>query len=131
MGRGSSKVGSGGGGIIGSMALPGVKTAGEISFEDMMAIMGSDLSDGHITFSKVVTFLPNGYTPVTGKKGDLGTILSNYNAKNVVIDTYRDKAGKNDIKRMLDLGYKIQAEYIAPDSGSAIPPKDWYFFVKP
>lgn len=110
--------------------LVGVKTSGDISYPDMMAIMRSKLSDGHVTFNKVITVSNNRRT-TTSKKSDLGQILSDFNMNNVVIDTYRDRAGKNDLKRLSELGYKIQAQYLAPEnSNSKIPPRDWYYFVK-
>lgn len=132
MGRGTSKLG-GGGSVIGSHAIPGkpnVWTSGEISFQDMMAISASSLSQGSVSFDKTTTVMPNIGAAVSGKKGDLGQMLANAKMDRFVGNMYRDKSGANDLKRLADLGYKIQAEYHAPNTGSAIPPRDYYFFVK-
>lgn len=134
MGRGTSKAGGGsGGGAIGSHAIPGqpnVQTSGDISYQDMMAIAGSSLSDGTIAFNKVTTVMANGYMPITGKKSELGTMLNDTGMKRMVVNMYRDKSGANDLKRLQNLGFKIQAKYTAPDTGSSIPPRDYYFMVK-
>ena len=131
MGRGRSKVGSSGGGFIGSMALPGVKTAGDVSFDDMMAIANSNLTDSSSSFSRTVTVLPKGYVPESGKKSDLATLVNKYNIRNTVVNMYRDRAGANDLQRLFNLGFQIQAQYKDTASpGSAIPPKDYYFLVR-
>lgn len=132
MGRGSFANRGGGGGGIGTMALRGVQTAGEISFQDMMAISASDLSQASIAFDKWATVLPkNGAPYEIKKKGDIVETIKNSGLERVVVNMYRDKSGKNDLQRMFDAGFQIQAEFKAPDTGSAIPPRDYYFLVKP
>ena len=132
MGRGSFANRGGGGGGIGTMALRGVQTAGEISYQDMMAISASNLSQATISFDKVATVLPENGAPYTiKKKSDITDTIKNSGLKRVVVNMYRDQAGKNDLQRMFDAGFQIQAEFKAPDTGSAIPPRDYYFLIKP
>lgn len=134
MGRGSSKIsGSASGGGIGSHGIPGqpdVWTAGDISFSDMMAISRSSLSDGSISFDRITTILPKNGAPASGKKSDLGQMINDAGITHVIANMYRNQSGANDLQRMFDLGFKIQAQYLAPNTGSAIPPRDYYFLVK-
>lgn len=132
MGRGSSKAG-GGGGAIGTHAIPGqpnVRTAGDITFAEMMAISNSSLSDGTIAFNKITTILPKGQMPIGGRKNDLGQMLQDTGMKRMVVNMYRDRSGANDLKRLQNLGYQIQAQYMGADTGSRVPPRDFYFMVK-
>ncbi len=55
--------------------------------------------------------------------------MERYNITDVTIDMYRDKSGANDLKRMKDLGFEIEAQYKGKKYGS-VPPKDYYHMVK-
>lgn len=100
--------------------------SGSVSFEQIV-----HASKNSIAFSKIVTVIPSGYVPQTGKKGDLETLINSYGIKEVTVNMYRDKAGANDLKRMQKLGFEIVAYYKAPDNpDSAIPPKDYYYMRK-
>jgi len=136
MAKGNSKLSKGGGGGKASASKqPNVKTTGDISFTDMMAIANSSMSDGSVSFDKTNTLImssdKNGMGEiVTGKKNDIGNMLAQAGVKSFVGNMYRDKSGANDLKRLEQLGYKIQAQYKAPATNSRIPPRDYYYFVK-
>ena len=120
MGRGSSKAGGGGAGGNQQMI------SGDVPFSAIV-----NASDNTITFNKVTTVSPKGYIPETGKKSDLGNLISKYNINDVVVNMYRDKSGANDLKRLQALGFKIQARYLGQaQAGSRIPPKDYYYMVR-
>ena len=132
MGRGSFANRGGGGGGIGTMTLRGVQTAGEISYQDMMAISASNLSQASISFDKWATVLPkNGAPYEIKKKGDIVETIKNSGLERVVVNMYRDKSGQNDLQRMFDAGFQIQAEYKGTTSSASVPPRDYYFLVKP
>lgn len=99
---------------------------GDISFADMMKA-----SKNSISFDKTVTVLPDGYMPKSGRKKDLEFLINQYNINEVVINMYRDKAGANDLQRMKNLGFEIQAQTKGEaQAGSAIPPRDYYYMVR-
>lgn len=100
--------------------------SGDVSFAEIV-----NASPHSISFSKVVTILPDGYRPETGRKGDLGQLIDKYNINDVVIHMYRDRSGANDLKRMQDLGFTIQAQHKGTQqTGSSIPPRDYYFMKR-
>lgn len=68
--------------------------------------------------------------PVTGKKSDLGQMLDDNNMKRIVVNMYRDRSGANDLKRLFNLGFQIQAEYKGADTGSRVPPRDYYYMIR-
>ena len=115
-----------------TMRLPNGQStvvSGDISFPQMMDVM--DKVGNHINFGKITTILPKGYMPETAKKNDLDKLVDNYNVKQVVVDMYRDKSGANDLKRLFNLGFQIQAQYLGEaDPNSKIPPKDWYYMIR-
>lgn len=84
-----------------------------------------------LSFSKVVTVLPKGYMPESGRKGDLGSLIDKYGINEVVINTRRGRAEANDLKRMQDLGFTIQAQHKGTqEPGTATPPMDYYYMVR-
>lgn len=87
-------------------------------------------SNNSISFSKVVTILPDKYQPETGKKGDLGTLINKYNIKDAVINMYEDGAGANDLKRIQDLGFNVEAWHKVGHNGPSKIPDKVYFYVK-
>ena len=100
--------------------------SGDVSFQEII-----NASPNAISFSKAVTILPKGYMPESGRKGDLGALIDKYGINDVVINTRRTRAGANDLKRMQDLGFKIQARYMdTPEPGSSLPPKDYYYMIR-
>ena len=102
------------------------KISGDVSFPEII-----NASPNAITFVKTVTVLPKGYIPESGRKGDLGALIDKYGINDVVINTRRTRAGANDLKRMQDLGFKIQARYMdTPEPGSSLPPKDYYYMIR-
>lgn len=120
MGRGSSKISEG----SAKASTKTFKPRGDVSFEEIVKA-----SDNSISFSKIVTLSPKNFMPETGRKRDLGELLARYNITDVTIDMYRDKSGANDLKRMKDLGFEIEAQYKGKSYGS-VPPKDYYYMVK-
>lgn len=88
------------------------------------------MSKNSISFSKIVTVMPHGYMPTTGRKKDLETMLNKHNINDVIVHMYRDKAGANDLKRMQDLGFTIEAQYKGESKGSSIPPTDYYYMKR-
>lgn len=102
------------------------KISGDVSFAEII-----NASPNAISFSKIVTILPDGYMPDTGRKGDLGQLIDRYGINDVVINMYRDRSGANDLKRMQDLGFTIQAQHKGTQqTGSSIPPRDYYFMIR-
>lgn len=102
------------------------KISGDVSFPEII-----NASPNAISFSKIVTISPKGYIPESGKKGDLGYLVDKYKINEVVMHTRRGRAGANDLKRMQDLGFKIQAQYKdTQEPGTATPPMDYYYMIR-
>ena len=122
MAKGKSKL-SGGTGAGGSSTQ---ELKGNVSFEQIMKA-----TNNAIHFSKIVTLLPDRYAPVSGKKSELGELLERYNITEVRAKMYRDRSGANDLKRLKELGFEIQAQHLGKQAeGSKIPPEDYYFLKK-
>lgn len=103
--------------------------SGDISFQQMMNVMNE--VGNHITFNKITTIMSKGYQPDTAKKSDLGKLVDKYNVTQAVVDMYRDKSGANDLKRLFNLGFQIQAQSLGEENpNSKIPPKDWYYVIR-
>lgn len=98
--------------------------SGEVSFGEIV-----NSSKNHIVFNKVVTVLPDKYMPESGKKGDLESLINKYNIKDAWIEMYEDKSGANDLKRIQDLGFGVEAWNREQHEGSSIPDKI-YMYVK-
>ena len=94
-----------------------------ISFPEIVA--AREQAGNSIAFDKIMTVLPKGYAPESGKKGDLGKLLDKYNINDVVVNMYRDKSGANDLKRLRDLGFEVQEQYLGEPQGK-IPSRDYY-----
>ena len=97
---------------------------GNVSFAEIVRA-----SDNSISFSKVVTVLPGGKMPQTGKKGDLETLVNRNGINDVVVHMYRDRSGANDLKRMQSIGFEIVAQYKGKSS-SSIPAEDYYYMKR-
>ena len=127
-------VGSGNvsGNNIVTMRLPNGQStvvSGDISFPQMMKV-ASEVGNT-ITFNKITTIIPKGYMPESAKKNDLDKLVDKYNVNQVVVDMYRDKSGANDLKRLFNLGFQIQAQHLGEaDPNSKIPPRDFYYMVR-
>ena len=128
-GRGSSSGKASGGGTSGKAKASGkqsAKISGDVSFPEII-----NASPNAISFSKIVTISPKGYMPESGKKGDLGYLVDKYKINEVVMHTRRGRVGANDLKRMQDLGFKIQAQYKdTQEPGTATPPMDYYYMIR-
>lgn len=102
------------------------KISGDVSFPEII-----NASPNAISFSKIVTISPKGYMPESGKKGDLGYLVDKYRINEVVMHTRRGRAGANDLKRMQDLGFAIQAQHKGTqEPGTATPPMDYYYMIR-
>lgn len=103
--------------------------SGDISFAQMMDV--SDKVGNTISFNKITTIIPKGYAPESGKKNDLGKLIDKYNVSQAVVSMYRDKSGANDLKRLFNLGFQIQAQTLGEqDPNTTIPPRDWYYVIR-
>lgn len=104
------------------------KLSGEVSFNDLMR---ATRDTNHIHFDKVVSYSLKGKNPPYGdnKKRDLVDRLNEYKVNDVVVDMYRDKSGANDLKRMQDAGFEIQAYYKGKNQGN-IPARDYYYMKR-
>lgn len=103
---------------------------GNISFENMMKLQKEKKLDT-ISFNKDVTVLPDKFRPESGRKKDLASLVEKYDINETVINMYRDKSGANDLQRMKDLGFEIQAQYLGKaQPGSVIPPRDYYYMIR-
>lgn len=123
---GSRAGGSGGGGSDRAKA----EYKGDISFENMMKLANEKKLDT-ISFNKGVTVLPNKFIPESGRKKDLASLVEKYDINETVINMYRDKSGANDLQRMKDLGFEIQAQTLGTaQPGSALPPRDYYYMIR-
>lgn len=121
-----------GGGAGGSGGSSGSKTEykGDISFENMMKLLSEKKLDT-ISFDKGVTVLPDKFKPESGRKKDLASLVEKYDINETVINMYRDKSGANDLQRMKDLGFEIQAQSLGTaQPGSVIPPRDYYYMIR-
>ena len=108
------------GGKVGSSVV-----SGEVSYQKII-----QASPNTITFGKNVSITPDGYLTESGRKKDLEKLINKYNIDNVVMNTYKDKAGINDLKRMQDLGFEVKAHTSVVFEGSSRPPKEYYYMVK-
>ena len=84
----------------------------------------------HVSFNKGADLIFDNRV-VSSNKRDIGHILDKYKVDDVVVDVYRDKAGKRDLQRMQDAGVEIQEEFLGEDpSNSELPPHDFYQMVR-
>ena len=97
---------------------------GNVSFAEIVRA-----SDNSISFSKIVTVLPGGGMPYSGKKGDLENLVNRSGINDVVVHMHRDRAGANDLKRMQSIGFEIAAQYKGKSTGS-LPPVDYYYMKR-
>lgn len=103
---------------------------GDISFENMMKLQNEKKLDT-ISFDKAVVVLPDKFLPERGRKKDLSSLVEKYDINETVINMYRDKSGANDLQRMKDLGFEIQAQHLGTaQPGSALPPRDYYYMIR-
>ena len=98
---------------------------GDVSFAEIVKA-----SPNSISFGKTVTVMPDGKMPQSGRKSDLGDLISKNNIKDVTVHMYRDRSGANDLQRMKDLGFEIVAQYKGKSTSSSIPPVDYYYMKK-
>ena len=96
---------------------------GEVSYQQII-----QASPNTITFSKNVALSPDGYMTESGRKKDLEKLIDKYNIKDVVMNTYNDKAGANDLKRMQDLGFKVKAHTSVKYESR--PSKEYYYMTR-
>lgn len=105
-----------------------IELSGEVSFNDLMR---ATRDTNHIHFDKGVSYSLKGKNPPYGdnKKSDLVDRLNEYKVNDVVVDMYRDKSGANDLKRMQEAGFEIQAYYKGKNQGN-IPARDYYYMKR-
>ena len=87
-------------------------------------------SKNTISFSKTVSVTPDGYLTESGRKKDLESLIDRYKITEAVVYMYRDKVGQNDLKRMQELGFEIQAHSSEEYEGTERPPKDYYYMKR-
>lgn len=98
---------------------------GNVSFAEIV-----NASPNSISFEKTVTVIPDRKMPQSGRKSDLGDLISKNNIKDVTVHMYRDRSGANDLQRMKDLGFEIVAQYKGTSTSSSVPPVDYYYMKK-
>lgn len=57
-------------------------------------------------------------------------LLDKYGINNAVVNMYRDKSGKADLKRMQDSGFEVIAHSFVDFGDSGRPSKDYYYMKK-
>lgn len=104
-------------------SVGGKSISGNVSFADIVKA-----SDNKVTFDKFNTATLN-HTVIQTKKGEIGDVLNQYGITEFVGNMYRDKSGANDLKRIQNAGFEVQAVYRGEPQGE-IPARDYYYFKK-
>ena len=102
-----------------------VKASSDVEFADMLNSVKY-----HLTFNKGADLIFDNRV-VSSNKRNIGQLLDKYKVDDVVVDVYRDNAGKRDLQRMQDVGFEIQEEFLGENpSNSELPPHDFYHMVR-